>query len=162
MHVELSKATIAEKPVVDNLVQFYLYEFSQYMPSIRLDADRGLYEGLPDLDEYWESPNREPFLLHVDGELAGFALVIVGIADEPHQIGEFFVAQKFAGKGIGRSVAQKIFEMFPGNWLIHEMWNNYKAQAFWRSVVNAYTNGHYEEYYDERRRPFQQFSTPER
>lgn len=70
--------------------------------------------------------------------------------------------QKCAGKGIGKSVAQQIFEMFPGNWLIHEMWNNYKAQAFWRSVVNAYTNGHYEEYYDERRRPFQKFSTQER
>ena len=70
LHVELSKATITEKPVVHNLAQFYLYEFSQYMPSIRLDADRGVYEGLPDLDEYWEHPNREPFLLRVDGELA--------------------------------------------------------------------------------------------
>lgn len=158
LRVELSKATRAEKPIVDNLSQFYLYEFSQYLPSIRLDNQRGLYDGLPDVDAYWDDPNREPFILRVNGELAGFALVIKGTSDEPHQIGEFFVLQKFGGKGVGKSAARQIFDMFPGNWLIHEMWNNYKAQAFWRSVVDAYTHGHYEEYYDAQRRPFQKFS----
>lgn len=162
LRVELSKATIAEKPIVDNLSQFYLYEFSQYMPSLQLEEHCGLYHGLPDLDAYWDDPNREPFIIRVDGELAGFVLVKKGVADEPHQIGEFFVMQKFGGKGIGTSAAKSIFDMFPGNWLIHEMWNNYKAQAFWHGVVHAYTNGHYEEYYDEQQRPFQKFSTPER
>ncbi len=159
MQVELRTASIAEKPVLRNLVQFYLYEFSRYMPSLRLDANDGLYEGIPDLDEYWENPNRDPFLIRVDGELAGFALVVRGAGSEPHQIGEFFVSLKFAGKGVGTSAAKQIFEMFPGDWLIHEMWNNYQAQAFWRTVVHAYTNGNYEEYYDERRRPFQKFRT---
>ena len=162
MRVELSKATIAERPIVDNLSQFYLYEFSRYMPSIRLAAPTGLYDGLADLDAYWDDPNREPFILRVDGELAGFALVITGASNEPHQMGEFFVMRKFGGKGVGTSVARQIFDMFPGEWLIHEMWNNYKAQAFWRKVVDAYTQGHYEEYYDDRRRPFQKFSAPVR
>lgn len=144
-----------------NLSQFYLYEFSKYMPAIKLEEHSGLYDGLPDLDEYWDNPNREPFILRVDGELAGFVLVIKGTVNEPNQIGEFFVMEKFGGKGIGKAVAKRIFDMFPGNWLIHEMWNNYKAQAFWRSVVNSYTNGKYQEYYDEYRRPFQKFSTQE-
>ncbi len=150
---------MAEKPIVDNLSQFYLYEFSQYMPSIRLEEPRGLYDGLPDLDTYWDDPNREPFLLRVDGELAGFALVKKGVAGDPHQMGEFFVIEKFGGKGIGTMVATQIFDMFPGNWLIHEMWNNYRAQAFWRRVINDYTDGHYDEYYDDQQRPFQKFST---
>ena len=162
LRVELTKATTAEKSIINNLCQFYLYEFSQYMPSIRLEEQRGLYDGLPDLDAYWDNPNRVPFLIRVDGELAGFALVIKGTSGEPHQIGEFFVLKKFGGKGVGTSVAQQIFDMFPGNWLIHEMWNNYQAQAFWRSVVNGYTNGHYEEYYDAHRQPFQKFTTIER
>ena len=158
MNIELSRAPTAEKPIVRNLSQFYLYEFSKYMPSIRLEAQRGLYDGLPDLDAYWDDPNRVAFILRVDGELAGFALVIKGTSDQPHQIGEFFVLQKFSGRGIGKSVAQQIFDMLPGDWLIHEMWNNDAAQAFWRSAVNTYTKGHYEEYYDEHRRPFQKFS----
>lgn len=113
MQVELSQATMAEKPIVGNLSQFYLYEFSQYMPSLRLEEHCGLYDRLPDLDAYWNDPNREPFIIRVDGELAGFALVIKGVSDEPHQIGEFFVIQKFVGKGVGKTVAQKNFRYVP-------------------------------------------------
>lgn len=160
VHGELSKAAMAEKPIGDNLSQFYLYELSQYMPAIRLEEPRGLYDGLPDLDAYWDDPTRAPFILRVDGELAGFALVIKGASRESHQIGEFFVLQTFGGQGVGKAAARQIFDRFPGHWLIHELWNNYRAQAFWRSVVHAYTNGHYEEYYDGQRRPFQKFRTP--
>jgi predicted acetyltransferase len=159
LQIELTKAALEEKPIVHNLSQFYLYEFSKYMASIKLEQHNGLYDGLPNLDEYWDNPNREPFILRVNGELAGFVLVIKGTFNEPNQIGEFFVMEKFGGKGVGKSVAKRIFDMLPGNWLIHEMWNNYRAQAFWRSVVNSYTDGKYQEYYDENRRPFQKFST---
>ena len=159
MNVGVTTATRAEKSIVENLSQFYLYEFSQYLPSIQLDGHHGLYQGLPDLDAYRDNANRAPFLIRVDGELAGFVLVKRGRGDEPHEIGEFFVMRKFGGKGIGTSVAMQIFEMFPGTWLIHEVWNNYKAQAFWRSVVHAYTQGRYREYYDEKRRPCQTFSS---
>lgn len=159
MNIELTKATLQEKPIAHNLSQFYLYEFSRYKHDIKLEVNNGLYNGLPDLDEYWDNPNREPFILRVDKELAGFVLVIKGTFDSPNQIGEFFVMEKFGGKGIGKTIARRIFDMFPGDWLIHEMWNNYKAQAFWRSIVNSYTNGKYQEYYDEHRRPFQKFST---
>lgn len=131
------------------------------MPSIRLDNPRGCRVDFR-IWTYWDDPNREPFILRVDGELAGFALVIKGDADTPHEMGEFFVLQKCGGKGVGTSAAQQLFGMFPRNWLINEMWNHYKAQDFWRSVVNAYTNGHCEEHYDAQRRPFQKFSTQNR
>lgn len=157
MHIELSKATLEEKSLVHNLSQFYLYEFSNYLPAIQLEAD-GLYTGLPNLDTYWNDPNREAFIVRVNEELAGFVLVIKGVDDEPSEIGEFFIMSKFGGKGVGKTIAIKIFELFPGNWLVHQMWNNYRAQAFWRSVIRAYTDGQYHEYYDEQRRPFQKFS----
>lgn len=114
MQVELSQATMAEKPIVGNLSQFYLYEFSQYMPSLRLEEHCGLYDRLPDLDAYWNDPNREPFIIRVDGELAGFALVIKGVSDEPHQIGEFFVIQKFVGKGVRKQSHKKFSICSPG------------------------------------------------
>lgn len=111
--IELRVATICEKPTVDHLAQFYLYEFSQYMPSIVLDHE-GRYTGLPDLDAYWDSPNHVPFLIHVDGELAGFALIIKGTDGAPHQVGEFFVVKKFSGKGVGTSIAGKYLTYFRG------------------------------------------------
>jgi len=160
LQIKITRAALEEKHIIHNLSQLYLYEFSQYMPAIKLESN-GVYNGLPDLDDYWESPHREPFIIHVNDELAGFVLVIKGSDDAPNEIGEFFIMNKFGGKGVGKFVAHTIFNMFPGNWLIHQMWNNYRAQAFWRSVVNAYTNGRYQEYYDEKRRPFQKFSTIE-
>jgi predicted acetyltransferase len=134
LHIEFTRALLAEKGTAD---------FTMGLPILR-------NTGITPIVSH---------SLYVDGELAGFVLVIKGTAVEPIQIGEFFVMEKFGGKGVGKTVARRVFDMFPGNWLIHEMWNNYKAQAFWRSVVNSYTNGNYQEYYDEHRRPFQKFST---
>jgi predicted acetyltransferase len=53
-------------------MQLYLYDFSEMCGD---DCDeRGLfeYEYLP---RYWIEPERHPFLIRVDGKLAGFALV---------------------------------------------------------------------------------------
>jgi predicted acetyltransferase len=156
MHIELIEAFKNQKDIIHNLSQFYLYEFSNYMPIIKLEGN-ALYGGLPDLDDYLNLENRTAFIIQVDDELAGFVLVKKGHDDIPNEIGEFFVVKKFSNKGIGKTVATRIFDRYPGKWLIHQMWNNYKAQAFWRNVVNTYTNGNYREYYDERRRPHQEF-----
>jgi len=89
LRIKLSKASIAEKSIIDNLSQFYLYEFSQYMSSIRLQDQSGLYSVLPDLDTYWGDPNRVPFILRVEEELAGLALVIKGVSDQPTRLANF-------------------------------------------------------------------------
>lgn len=122
MQIELKTASNEEKSVVANLSQYYLYELSKYMSGIQA-GDAGLYHGLPDLDAYWEEPNRYAFIIRVDEELAGFVLVVQGsLEDERNEIGEFFVMQKFNGKGVGTTVAKQVFDSFPGKILNKAAW----------------------------------------
>lgn len=89
--------------------------------------------GYPYLDHYWiESENRHPFVITVDGKIAGCALVRAG---DPHEFGEFFIVSKYRRGGVGTAVAHTIFLEFPGAWLVHETPGNDAAVAFWRRAI---------------------------
>ena len=61
-----------ERGALANLMQLYVYDWSELMP---LDVGpTGRFAEHP-LDGYWQDDWRHPFLLRVDGKLAGFALV---------------------------------------------------------------------------------------
>lgn len=47
MQIEVEKVRHEQKSVVHNLSQFYLYEFSNYMPDIKL-TDEARYAGFSD------------------------------------------------------------------------------------------------------------------
>jgi len=94
--VSLSPATTAERPAIANLMQLYIYDWSELRP---LDvADDGRFAEYP-LDRYWEDAGHHPLLLRVDGRLAGFALVsarsrlsgATGVFD----MAEFFVMRRY-------------------------------------------------------------------
>lgn len=155
--VILDPVSIEQEQILHNIMQFYIYEFSQYIPAIRLE-ENGSYKPF-NLKNYWENENAHAFFIKVDSELVGFAIVERGVNDDPHSINEFFVMKKFIGKGYGAIAATELFKKFPGNWKITQIHNNYPAQAFWRKVINQYTNGDYTEYYDEKRRSIQEFSS---
>jgi predicted acetyltransferase len=155
--IQLQNISLEEKPILENLMEYYVYEFSQYIDSIELKED-GRY-GFEGLDDYWMDSNRHPFFIKVFGKLAGFVLVrTVDVDSEPlHTIAEFFIMKKYGGKGIGKTAAKRIFDLFPGKWQVTQIEKNYPAQAFWRSLISEYTNGKYEERYDQRRRSVQEF-----
>ncbi|WP_232700109.1 GNAT family N-acetyltransferase [Brevibacillus daliensis] len=157
MTIRLERVSFEEQPILHNIMQYYVYEFSKYVKSIKLN-DNGMYEPF-NLTMYWESSNHHPFFIKVDDELAGFVLVKSKTYTEPSTIEEFFVMRKFKGKGIGKVAAMKIFDMFTGRWKITQIQKNYPAQAFWRGVISEYTNGKYYEEYDEHRRSVQEFDT---
>lgn len=52
--------------------------------------------------------------------------------------------KKYRRKGVGKAVAIKIFDMFPGGWEISQWTNNLPAQNFWSKVVAEYTNRKYD------------------
>ena len=75
MNVCLKAAVPEDKEPLRNLLEKYLYEFSEWEGQ---DVDcNGLY-GYPYLDAYWTDEKRYPFLILVDGKLAGFAMVNCG------------------------------------------------------------------------------------
>lgn len=147
MEITLEKVKLEEEPILQNLIQFYKYEFSIYLNTIKLN-DKGLFKPF-NLEDYWTKMNYHPFFIKVDGELAGFVLVRSESNTEPNSIEQFFTMKNYKGKGIGRIAAKRVFDMFPGKWKVIQIQKNYPAQAFWRSVISDYTNDNFHERYDE-------------
>jgi predicted acetyltransferase len=159
MQVELLTAGVSDKPVIANLLQLYLHDFTDFAGwAIN---EHGLFD-YPWLDYYWRDPDREPFLMRVDGELAGFALVHTSGAGgkRVHHLAEFFVLRKFRRKGVGEVAARHLFDRMPGVWSVAQIDPNIAAQHFWRKVVHRYTGGAFTERHDDDRgRVIQEFDT---
>ena len=145
MGVEVLSAVLADKRVIQQMMQLYQYDFSEF-ESADLDED-GCFMNYPYLDYYWIEGDRYPFLVRVNGKLAGFVLVNqhTSLPGSQYSVAEFFILRKYRKRGIGRQVAFHIFDLFCGYWEIHQIPTNIAAQKFWQSVVGAYTNGHYTE-----------------
>lgn len=149
METKILIARPEDQPIVENLARFYVYDMYRHCGFIE-DAfwkvpENGLFECV-DLSSYWNEPGRHPFIIRVDEELAGFALVnkVGSSSDVDWNMGEFFVVSKFQGRGVGRRAAKMIFDRFPGVWEVRQIPQNQPAVDFWEKVVSEYTNGDYE------------------
>jgi predicted acetyltransferase len=58
---------------------------------------------------------------------------------------EFFVMRKYRRKGIGRSIAEQVFNLHQGQWEIYQKESNRPAQDFWKRIISEYTNGDFKE-----------------
>ena len=162
MNVEVRKAALEEKIVLRHLLELYEYDFSE-LEDRDLDP-HGLF-GYPWLDHYWTEAGRYPFLVRVEGKLAGFVLVRTLEESElghTYSVAEFFILRKYRRSGVGSQVAGHIFDMFPGPWSVAQTQSNHAAQAFWRKVISEYTRGNYQERWsndEEWKGPIQKFGT---
>ena len=148
--VEVLEATPEDKSVVRQLMELYLYDFSEFVDA---DLDPHGYFGYQYLDNYWTEPDRKPFLFRATGKWAGFALVRGGA---PHDMAEFFVMRKYRRRGVGIVAARDLFARFPGDWQVRQMAANAGATTFWRRAIpypfDESANDH---------GPVQRFSVPE-
>jgi len=109
----------------------------------------GLYD-YPYLDHYWVEPERTPFLVRVDSNLAGFVLVsrynyLTGMKDT-WVMAEFFILRRYRRQGIGEYVARFIFSQLPGDWQVGQILENSPAITFWRKVISRFTQGDFQEH----------------
>ena len=145
MDIRIEPIRIEQKSVFVQMMELYLYDFSVFSED---DINEYGYFGYSRIDDYWNEKGRYPFFIRVDGKLAGLVLVRSCCEythlENPHNIAEFFVMQKYRRKGVGRAAAAKIFDMFPGGWEISQWTSNLPAQCFWKQVVAAYTQGAYD------------------
>jgi predicted acetyltransferase len=155
MSIQLLKADASHEEVIANLVSLYIYDLSEHM--CWRCPESGRYAGEVDLPQYWGKPVEPrytwskgsagyPFIVRVDGELAGFSLVKrIGDTSPPHfEIGAFFVLRKFRRNHVGEQVARDVFAMFPGDWTVGSMVGNAPANAFWKSVIAHFTDNQFE------------------
>jgi predicted acetyltransferase len=139
LEVELHLARLEDKPVLRNLLELYAYDFSEYED---LDVDEHGLFGYGYLDYYWTEIGRYPYLVRVGGKLVGFVMVrsLNDSNSEPvHGIAEFFIMKKYRHQGIGKITAWRIFDTYPGRWIVTEIARNTPAQAFWRKIIGEYT-----------------------
>jgi len=145
--VQIKQATLEQKDVLRHLIELYKYDFSEFDP-VDVD-DQGLF-GYKYLELYWTEQERFPFLIKLDGNYAGFALIRKITQRELnikhyYSMAEFFVMKKYRKSGVGRHAAFYLFNSFPGKWEVAEMEENVPAQNFWRKIISEYTKGDYKE-----------------
>jgi predicted acetyltransferase len=131
------------KAVIENMMQFYIYDFSVY---VDYDVDEnGLFKPYSNLGDYWsDRDNKFPYLFIKAGMYAGFALVSkLKSNTDLFSITEFFVMKKYRRSGIGRAAALQLFEIHNGEWQVHQRENNQPAYEFWKNVIAEYTTGDY-------------------
>jgi len=138
----LKQAEKHEQDILVNLLEKYEYEFSQYHG---WDVeDSGLY-GIEMEDEYWdENKKHTAYLIKVDGNLAGFVLVIDGSEEgetTDYAIDEFFIMYKYRRSGIGKKALFEVLDKHRGSWQLTYHPKNAASVNFWEKSIGEYTNG---------------------
>ena len=142
MNYEIIPTSIAHKAVMQNLLQFYTYDFSEYTEA-NVEED-GLFAVYPHLEDYWmDTVHRFPYVIMKEEKYIGFVLVrFIQTSDRNYfSIAEFFVMKKYRRQGIGNAVAKDIFDLHKGQWEVFQMEANIPAQKFWKKVITEYTDG---------------------
>jgi len=146
MNFTLLQASNDHKIVMQNLMQFYIYDFSEY---VKYDVeDNGLFAPYPDLKDYWEGDNNKfPYIIKKNDKYVGFVLVkFISSKDRSYfSIAEFFILKKYRHEGIGKAVAIKVFNLHKGQWEVYQKDSNKPAQIFWNKVISEYTKGQFKE-----------------
>jgi len=146
VQVEIFAAAPEEEATLANLMQLYLHDFTDFA---EWDVGSDGRFSADDLHGCWTDPRRHPYFVVVDGKLAGFAIVDDGsaVSDAPDvtDMAEFFVMRRYRRRGVGRTVAHRLFALHPGRWEVREMAGNLSARAFWRAVIGEFTRGAYTE-----------------
>lgn len=133
--LELISACSEHQSVLAHLLELYIHDFSEFVPSDVSDDGRYGYGKLP---LYWSDPHRHPFLARLDGKWAGFALV-QQIDNRVCDIAEFFVLRCYRRQGIGAQLAAQVWRRFPGPWQIRVRTANAPARQFWESAIAKFT-----------------------
>jgi len=143
--VEITIAGPSERPVLENLLNLYIHDFSEVLGRAPDPDGRFTYDRLP---LYFEESGRTPFLVRCGSDLAGFALVSSGslVSGSPDvwDLSEFFVVRGLRRRGVGRSAASHVFRRFLGVWEVRAMDRNEGASAFWANTIARHTNGGFE------------------
>ena len=136
MNFKLIKASQEYKDVIKNLMQFYIYDFSEYL---KCDVEEdGLFGGYPCLEDYWKEGNHKfPYIIKKGERYVGFALVRFIESEERNyfSIAEFFIMKKYRREGIGKAVAKQIFNLHKGQWEVYQKECNKPAQIFWNKII---------------------------
>jgi len=144
--VAINVAKASERPLLEGMLQFYFYDFSEMEPdgSDAMEFDAHGQFGAYDLPEYWREAGRVPLIIRCGGRPVGFAL----LNQHSHRDGghvernmaEFFVARKHRRHGVASEAVRQILAAYPGRWEVAVVARNTGALAFWPRAIAAAPN----------------------
>ncbi|MGE4348846.1 MAG: GNAT family N-acetyltransferase [Candidatus Berkiella sp.] len=145
--IDLIKATLVDKPMIEHMWYYYVYDLTRYCGFMRGGNPTELSFKSDDLTKYFIVPHNHLYLVNIDDEISGFVLVkkleIMPAVD--WFLSEFYIVSKFQGTGIGSAVAKEIFEKFPGEWSVGVLPENAGALKFWRKLISEYVFDNFHE-----------------
>ena len=137
--IEVVPASTEQMSILANLLELYIYDFTE-LKAFKLGGD-GRF-GYPDLPLYWTEPDRHPFLVKVDDHWSGFVLVRRGSQisgdEDVWDMTEFFVLRGYRRLGVGTKVAHDIWRRFPGKWEVRVIERNQRALSFWQGAIAGF------------------------
>lgn len=138
--LRIERAAPDDLPRIENLMQFYNYDLSEWTPVAF--APEGRYQLRPKAP-YWAQPDVHPFLIWVGDELAGVAVVDRDCEDSQsdHNMGYFFLARGYRGHGLAARAAGEVLARFPGRWEVYHLMANTPAAQFWPGVIRGRAAG---------------------
>ena len=143
-----------DEKTITNLFQYYIYDMSEYTGfSPNLEGTYAVADSISKLSDYWTRTEHYPYLILVDGEIAGFSLVRrYPLNPEYFDVGQFFVLRKFKRMGVGKRAFKLSVSKHPGKWITRVLLDNKGAFDFWKKVISEVSNDCYiineEKYFD--------------
>ncbi len=139
-HPEIVRATAEQEPIVANLLELYVHDFSEFH-NVELGMD-GRF-GYRHISLYWSEPGRHPFLVRMDDKWAGLVLLKRGSEisgnESAWDMAEFFVVRRYRRRRVGTEIAHEVWRQFPGLWEIRVMESNHSALHFWEYAITMFT-----------------------
>lgn len=144
---------VQHKKAFQNMFNLYAHDLSEYNPWLASQvSDEGNYLE-KQVEEYFEAPNKKPYLILCEGRPAGL-LVIAGFCANPMDsadkdnfaIEEMFVSIPYRGKGIADNIVQRVWKQIrPEKQEKKELIcklsilpGNERAIHFWEKMIRAY------------------------
>ncbi|QUG41660.1 GNAT family N-acetyltransferase [Psychrobacillus sp. INOP01] len=137
MTLKLKKVLELEKSILRNFYSLYLHELSNFTTNLDVGEDGAFH--YEELDKFWDIDGLSPYFIKLDDEIIGFLLLL----ERPflkksydYGINDFFILNKYKGKGLAVQAVGKIFEEKPGQYFVLQVVENKRAVAFWKKVYN--------------------------
>ena len=145
--VTVRLAEPSERPLLEGLLQFYFYDFSEMEPdgstAMEVLAD-GSFGAYPYLPAYWEEPGRIPLIIRLGEQPVGFALLSqhshLNGEHVEHNMAEFFVLRKHRRHGVASRAFHAILAAYPGRWEVAVVARNSGALVYWPRAIAAAPN----------------------
>lgn len=137
---KLDRVKVEDKDILYRLLQYSLFEES--LTDQNEMNNEAIFE-YKYFDSYFQDNNREAYIIKEQetNKILGFAMVnqYMQKSKDGHSIAEFMIVPKYRRLKIGKRVAIELFNMHKGNWEVKPSYGSVVALAFWKSVIDEYT-----------------------